>query len=128
MAPGVGRIDEHNVEVTDESAVLEAVVEQQDLSLVFGDGGAGGGDAVGPLDVRHTGEVVAQDHRLVVELREVAAVEGAAVAAAEDGDADVPLGEPPGQVFDEGGLAGAADGEVADADDGDAGLERREVA
>ena len=47
--------------------MLEAVVEDQDFALQLLDGGPGQGDAVGPLQVRHVGQVLVQHQGLVVE-------------------------------------------------------------
>src|SRR5262249_25024860 len=103
-----------DVEVAGEPAVLEAVVEDEHLALQLLQGNPGERDAVGALQVRDVGQVLLQQQRLVV---------GAVVTAvppAEDGDAEVPFAVEVGDVLDAGGLAGAADGEVADADDGGA--------
>src|SRR5215207_9180057 len=104
-APGVGGVKEYDVEVAGQPAVLEPVVENEHLALALLDSSGGEGDAIRPLEVRHVGEVLFQDERLVV-----AAAVGS-VAAAEDGDEGVALAVEARDVLDEGGLTGAADAE-----------------
>ena len=65
--------------------------------------------------MRHVGQVVFEDQRLVIRPRI------GAVAAAQDGDLPVPGAETAGDVFDTGRLAGAADGQVANTDHGHGG-------
>ena len=67
--------------------------------------------AVGVLQVRHVGQRLLEHERLVV------AAGLGAVAAAEDGDLPVAVAVEAGDPLDARRLAGAADGEVADADD-----------
>ena len=81
--------------------------------------GCGQGDAVGPLQVRHVGQVLLEDQRLVV------AAGVGAVAAAQDGDAPLAAAIEAGDVLDARRLAGAADGQVADADDAGTDADRR---
>src|ERR687898_366012 len=82
-APGVGRVEKDDVEVARQSAVLESVVEDEYLAVELLDGRLGQRGAVGALQVRHVGEVLLEDERLVV------AADLGAVAAAEDADAAV---------------------------------------
>src|SRR5947209_2921687 len=111
MSPGVGRVDQHNVEIARQPAMLEAVIEYEDLALQFLDRDTGEGDTVGSLQMGHIGTVLFQYQRLVI---------GAmlsAMAATEDGDIQLPLPKKTSDILDAGRLAGAADGQVADADD-----------
>src|SRR5438552_2019250 len=115
VAPRVGGVEQHEVEVTSEAAMLEAIVEKEHFALEFFHGGDREGGAVGPLQVGHVGQVLFEHQGLVVE------APLAAVTTAEDGDAAVALPEPGGDILDAGRLAGAAGGEVADADNGNGG-------
>ena len=66
VAPRGRRVDQHEVEVAAQPAVLKAVVEDEHFAFQLLDGGAGQGDAVGPLQVRHVGQVLFQHQGLVV--------------------------------------------------------------
>ena len=91
--------------------MLKAVVQDQHLAFQLLDRCLGQGDPIGPLQVRHVGQVLFQHQRLVIG----AAL--AAVAAAEDGHAPVPFAIEARHVLHARRLAGAADSQVADADD-----------
>ncbi len=111
VAPRLRRVDQHEVEVAEQPPVLEPVVQHEQFTFQLLNGGLGQRDAVFPLQMRHVGQVFFQDQRLVVRPTL------GAIAAAEDGHAHVAAAVEAGHVFHERRLAGAADGEVADADD-----------
>ena len=102
VAPRGRRIDQHDIEVARQPAMLKAVVEHQHFALQLLDGGPRQGDAVGPLQVRHVGQVLFQHQRLVV------AAARAAVTAAEDGHAAIEAAIEAGDILDARRLAGAA--------------------
>ena len=93
-------------------AVLEAVVQHDQLAAELRDGLLRGGQAVGILHVRHVGKQPPHLQRLVVRL-----ARGRPIAAADHRHPHAALLEPAGDPLDQGGLAGAAEGEVADAHD-----------
>ena len=111
MSPRRRRIDQHDIEVARQPAMLKAVIEHQHFALQLLDGGTSQGDAVGPLQVRHVRQVLFQHQRLVI------AAARAAVAATEDGHAAIEAAIEAGDILDAGRLAGAAGRQVADADD-----------
>jgi hypothetical protein len=145
VAEGILAIDKEEVEAITEAEVLVAVVEKEGVGTVVADGVPGGFDAVGIDEDGNTGEVAGEHEGFVAGLGRVeqdgfsvrddagwgrgAAGEKAVgepgkegfrdglVTAAEDGDTAAGFLEGAGEFFDHGGLAGAADGEVADADD-----------
>ena len=57
MAPGIGGIDQDEIEIAREPAMLEAVVEDQDFGLMFGDGDSRQVGAVGALQVHDVRQV-----------------------------------------------------------------------
>jgi hypothetical protein len=108
-----GRVHNDNVQVPGQPAVLESIVEDEDLAFQLDGGGHGQGDPVAALQVRDVGQVFLQEQRLVVH-------PGLdPVPAAQDGDAQPPLAVVPGHRLDARRLAGPAEGQVADADDRD---------
>jgi hypothetical protein len=144
VAKGILAIHEEEVEAVAESEVLVAVIEEEGISAVVADGVAGGFDAVGVDENGDAGKVAGEHEGLVTRLGGVeqngfsighdagrggdAAGKKAVgesgvkrfrngfVTSAEDGDTATGLLERAGELFDDRGLAGAADGEVADAD------------
>jgi len=145
VAERILAVDEEEVEAVTEAEVLEAVVEKESIGAVVADGVAGGFDAVRIDENGDAGKVAGEHEGLVARLGGVeqdrfpvrndarrggsAAGEEAIgesgqkgfgdrfVTAAEDGDAAAGLLERAGEFFDDGGFAGAAHGEVTDADD-----------
>ncbi len=113
VAPGVERVDQDEIEVPGEAAVLEAIVEDQQLRGEFFAGNAGGGDAVGVLQMGDIGAEPFENEGFVVE-------SGVArpVPPAEEADADVAIAEPAGEEGGERCFAGTTGGEVTEADDG----------
>ena len=96
--------------------MLKAVVEDEQLRIEFLDGNSRGRDAVGVLQVRNVGAELFEDERFVID-----SAFRRAVAAAEKTDADAVLAKRSRNVCGERRLAGAADGDVAETDDGDRG-------
>ena len=145
VAEGILAVDEEEVEAVAEAEVLVAVIEKEGVGAVVADGVPGGLDAVGIDEHGDAGEVAGEHEGLVAGLGGVeqngfsvrddagrgrgAAGEKAVgqageegfgdgfVTAAEDGDAAAGLLEGAGEFFNHGCLAGASNGEVADADD-----------
>ena len=66
VAPGCRGVDQHQVEIAGQPPVLEAVVEHQHFAFEFFAGGLRQRGAIGPLQVRHVGQVLLQHQRLVV--------------------------------------------------------------
>jgi hypothetical protein len=146
IAEGGVAVDEDDVETAAEAEVLETVVEEERVAVEFADGPAAGFDAVFVDDDGDAGEIAGEHPWFVAGVSGVAGdvraiadderwrfaggaeeasgetvAEGrfdAFVAAAEDSDLAAFLLEAAGEHFDDWGFAGAADGEVADADDG----------
>ena len=110
-APGIGGVEKDDVQVASQTAMLKAIVQQQDVALQFIDGNSSDGDAVGTLQMGHLGQVLFQNQSLIVG----AGVRS--VAPAEDRHLIV-LAKQIRQVLDAGGLAGASGGQVANADHG----------
>ena len=147
IAERVLAVDEEEIEAVAEAEILEAVVEKESVGLVVADGVAGGFDAIGIDEDGNAGEVAGEHKGLVARLGGIeqdrfsvgdntrggggaareeligqAGEEGFGygfVTATEDGDATSGFEEGAGEFFHHGGLAGTADGEVADADDHD---------
>jgi hypothetical protein len=126
----VARVHAHDVEVAQEPQVLEPVVEHEHARAERRLQGAAGGDAVASHRHHHSGEGPREHHGLVPRLRDVrrhahavpddedVAAERSTVPAAEDGHGTSRVAQHRGRQLDEGSLAPAAHGEVADADDG----------
>jgi hypothetical protein len=116
-SPRVGGVEQDEVEVAGQPAMLEAIVQHQHLTLQFlhRDGGQRG--AIRSLEMRYVREVLLEHERLVVGPLP------APVAAAEDRHAQVASAVEVGDVLDARCLAGAAHRQVADADDRDGGPE-----
>ena len=145
VAEGVLSVDEKEVEAVAEAEVLEAVVQEEGVGTVVADGMAGGFDAVGIDEDGDAREVAGEHEGFVAGLCGIekngfsvgddaggrrgaareklvgeAGEEGfgdAFISAAEDGNAAARFLERAGEFFNDGGLAGSAHGEVADADD-----------
>jgi hypothetical protein len=111
MTPGLRGIDQHQVKVARQAAMLKAIVEHQHFTFQLFDGSTRERYPVGPLQVRHVGQVFFEDEGLVI------AASGTAVAATENRDAPIALTVEAGNVLDARSLAGAASRQVADADD-----------
>ena len=92
--------------------MLKAVVEQHDLAFKFLDRRASPFDPIGMLQMGHVGQSLLEFERLVIPRPLLDAV-----AATDDRDPDVALAEPAGDPLDERRFAGAAEREVADAND-----------
>ena len=148
IAERVLAVDKEEVKAVAEAEVLKAVVEEEGIGLVVADGVAGGFDAIGIDEDGDAGEVAGEHEGFVASLGGIeqdrfsvgdhagrgrgpagekfigqAGEEGFGygfVTATEDGDPTAGGEEGAGEFFDHGGLAGTADGEVADADDHDA--------
>ena len=106
------RVQEHDVQLPGEPAVLEAIVQDDQLAAELCDGLVRGREAVGILQVGHVGKQPPHLQRLVVRL-----ACGCPIAAADHRHPHAALLEPSGDPLDQGGFAGAAEGEVADAYD-----------
>jgi len=145
VAEGILAVDEEKIEAVAKAEVLIAVVEEEGIGAVVADGVAGRFDAVGIYEDGDAGKVAGEHEGFVAGLGRVeqdgftigndsGRGRGAAgkeaigesgqerfgngfVATAKDGDATAGFLEGAGEFFDDGGFAGAADGEVADADD-----------
>jgi hypothetical protein len=145
VAEGILAVDEEEVKAVAEAEVLVAIVEEEGVGAVVADGVPGGFDAVGINEDGDAGEVAGEHEGFVAGLggveqdgfsvRDDAGRGGSAageeaigesgeerlgdgfVAAAEDGDPAAGFLEGAGEFFHDGGFAGAADSEVADADD-----------
>jgi hypothetical protein len=55
MPPGIGGIDQHEIKVPLQAAMLKAIIQNQQLALQLLHRGSGQGDAVRALEMRHTG-------------------------------------------------------------------------
>jgi len=108
-----GGVDEDDVEVAVEFAVLEAVVEEDGVGGAAFDEATGG---VGAEGVGFDGD--AGEGGFVFELFVGFFAGLGFVAPHGDAGGAAELAEEVGEIGDHGGFAGAADGEVADADDG----------
>jgi len=142
---GILAVDEEEIKTVTEAEVLVTVIEQEGVGAVVTDGVAGGFHPVGIDENGNAGKVACEHEGFVAGLggveqdgfsvRDDAGRGGSAageeavgesgeegfgdgfITAAEDGDAATGFLERAGEFFDHGGLAGTADGEVADADD-----------
>jgi hypothetical protein len=112
-SPRVGRINEDHVERSAEPTVLESVIQNEELAFKFFESDPCEGDTVGTLQVWDIGKVLFEEKSFIV------GSVGRAVTSTEDGDAKVVLAKPVGDPFDDGRLARASDGEIADTDHGD---------
>jgi hypothetical protein len=122
-AEGFSGVAEEDVEVALEAAVLEAVVEDEDVGVVFLDGGAAALDAVGVDDDGDAGAFVFDDEDFVRFAAGAIGEAWGAIAAGEDGGVFAEALEFLDEHDDGGGFAGAAGGDVSDGDDGDGEFE-----
>ena len=105
------RIDDDDIQIAMDAAMLKRIVEQNQLAIEFLDRHLRGGDAIGILNVRHVGELLLQFESFVVPRPGFGAV-----AAADDRHPHAALPEPAGQPFDQRRFARAAKREIPDAD------------
>jgi len=145
VAEGILAIHEEEIEAVAETKVLVAVVEEEGIGAVVTDGMAGGFDAVGIDENGNAGKVTGKHEGFVAGLGGVekdglavgnnAGRGGGAtgeeaigesgkerfgngfVAATENGHATTGFLKGASEFFNDRGFAGAADGEVTDADD-----------
>ncbi len=104
-------IQEHDVQIAAEAAMLKTVVQHDQVRSEGGNGLPCGGHAVGVLQVRHVGERLLQFAGLVVGL-----ARRGPITTANHRHTNAAVGEPAAEPADQGRLAGAAEGQVADAD------------
>src|SRR4051794_38055617 len=121
----VGR-DEHDVEIAGERTVLERVIEQEQLRSELLFGGKTGRITIFANNDRDA-ELARKQQRLITKfvrrsgwINHTNAARIASVAAREHAIANAALREQLAEQNDERRLAGAAHGNVADADDGSA--------
>ena len=57
MAPGIGRINQHHVQIAGQTPMLKAIIEYQNLTLQFSHRGCRQGRTIDSLQMRHIGEV-----------------------------------------------------------------------
>eukprot|EP00913_Durusdinium_trenchii_P035228 g32958.t1 len=131
----IERVDQDDVEIAGQSAVLETVVENEHLGIEFVGRVVRRADAIGVLQMRHAGAEVLEHPFFVVARRaggvsfRVILIAGTggltptarferSVAAAEQRDVDVAREKPFRQKRDHRRFAGSACRDVADADDG----------
>ena len=147
IAERVLPVDEEEVKAVAQTEVLESIIEEKSVGLVVADGVACGFDAIGIDENGHAREVASEHEGFVASLggveqdrfsvgHDTRGGGGAAgeeligeaskkgfgygfVSAAEDSDAAARFLKGAGEFFDDGGFAGASDGEVTDADDHD---------
>ena len=60
------RIDQHDIEIPVDPAVLEGIVEHNRLAPQLADGGPGRGHAIGVLEMRHLGQATLQFECFVI--------------------------------------------------------------
>ena len=107
------RVEEHDIEIAAQTAVLESIIKEQQLRIEILDSHFGGGDAIAVLYVRNGRQRVGKLQCFVVVL-----TIGRAVAAADNHDPHARILQPLSQPLDHGRLPGAAQGEITDADHG----------
>ena len=116
QAKRVEGVEQDNVEVAGEAAMLKAVVEDREFAFEFVDGDSCKRSTVAALKMRNVGQVFFEDATFVVKAF------GLTVAPAEDRSTKATLARPAGDVFDHRRLAGTAERQVADGNDGDVGF------
>ncbi len=109
------RIEQHDIQVAGQTAVLETVVQQQNVRIEPVDGQSSGRDTVAVLDVRHFGKCLGELKGFVVLL-----AGGRPVAAADKCDDGAKIQQSAGEPFHHRRFARATEREVAHADDGHA--------
>ncbi len=117
--PRISRVDQHQVEIARQPAVLESVVEDQNLRPVVIAGDAGRLNPIGSLQMGHARTQLIEDEFFVVRRSRMRAI-----TATENGRTHAARGEP----FDDGGhdgsLAGPSGSQVTDAHDRNRGAMR----
>ena len=103
-------VEQDDVAIAGEPAMLKAVVEHDRLAAKPGDGFAGGCDAIGIFKMRHVGQQSSQFEGFVVRLATFGPV-----ASAHHGRSNASLMKPLGDPADHRRLARAAQGEIAHA-------------
>ncbi len=116
VPPRAGGVDQDEVEIALQAPMLEAIVQHQDVALQLLDRRPRQGDSISSLQMRHIGEVLFQHQCLIVPARYTS------VTSAQQCHLQAALAKEPRDPFDARRLAGAADRQVADADDRDYGL------
>ena len=95
-AEGFQGVQQDDIQIADQAAMLETIVEDDQLRFQFLDGDSSGGHAIGVLHVRHVGEFLLQLPGLVV-----AAAFLGSVTAAYDRHANLMPPKPSGDPFDQ---------------------------
>src|SRR5438132_13098662 len=101
VAPRIGGVNQNDVEVAGQAAVLEAVVQDKEFAFQLAHSGLREGYAIRILKVWNVGQVLFQNERLIV-----AAVAGS-VTSAEDRNTQIVLAVEASDVLDTRRLAGA---------------------
>ena len=112
--PGIAGVDQHDVEVACEPAMLKAVVKNQELAAEFLSRHGRRGNAVGALQMRHIGTKCLEDPRLIIH-----PVGPGPVATADEADARTAFAKPARDEGSQRCLAGSAGRQVSETDDRD---------
>ena len=107
------RVEQYDIQIARQPAVLETVVEQHDVRMIFGDRSSCGCHAISILHVRNARQRLGEFQRFVILL-----TSRSAVAAAHNRHVEPVLLYSACEPFYNRGFAGAAEREIADANDG----------
>ncbi len=111
VAPRVGGVDQHDIQVPMQPAVLKAVIQHQHLAVQLLDRDGGESRSIRSLQVRHIGQIFLKDQGLVVP------APLAGVAPAQNRHAHLALPIQPRHVLHAGRFSGSAQRQVANAHD-----------
>jgi hypothetical protein len=111
VAKRLERIEQDNVQVSRQPAMLKTVVENDGVAIEFGNRAFGRGDAIWILYMRHVRERLLQFQRLIVLLAVLPTV-----TPTGDGHTNSMLSEPLCDPFHHRRFAGPAERQIADAD------------
>lgn len=114
IPPRFQGIDEHDVQIASQTAVLEAVIQNHKLSLEFFNGDLCPLDPIGMLQVRYVWAQPIQYERFIILPTRLGAV-----SATQEADSRLPFAKPTGKEGHHRRLASSASRDVADADDWD---------
>ena len=113
VTPRLCGINQHEIEIAPESAVLECIIEYEGIATVVFDRNRGPGDAIPIGHLCHTGAESIQNKSFVVS-----GTVKATISAAENAGTSAAGLQLLRDPCDDRGLARAAGGDVAHADDG----------
>jgi hypothetical protein len=112
-APGLGGIQQHQIEIASQASMLESVIEDKDFARQVGDGHRCQAHPIRSLQMGYVWQVILKNQSFVVGrlpvvlCAEVAGSGGATITPTQNGHAPTALAEEAGDIFNARGLTRA---------------------